>query len=247
MGGKVVVIVSGGMDSVTLLHRVVACAKISGDEVHALSFDYGQKHVRELQMAVQQTRILNVPHKIVNMKKIGKQLLGSSCLTGDQKVPEGHYAEENMKSTVVANRNMILLSLAIGYAVNIKASKVVYGAHAGDHDIYPDCRKEFVDAMQVVAKLCDWTPVEIEAPFWNIDKGHIVKIGLQMEVNYKLTHTCYNGMKVACGKCGACIERISGFLKADAVDPVKYEGGWDAAVTHVKQIIDEYERTHQND
>lgn len=155
MAEKVVVIVSGGMDSVTLLHRVVAVAKISGEEVYALSFDYGQKHVRELQKAAQQTRILKVPHQIVNMKKIGKQLLSASCLTSDVAVPEGHYSEENMKLTVVPNRNMIMLSLAIGYAVSIKASKVIYGAHAGDHDTYPDCRKEFVDAMQVVAKLCD--------------------------------------------------------------------------------------------
>ena len=240
MSEKSVVIVSGGMDSVCLLHRIDLTAKAAGVEVHALSFDYGQKHVRELQCATWQAKKLKVPHQIVNMKKIGKQLLGSSCLTGNTPVPEGHYAEENMKSTVVANRNMIMLSLAIGYAVNIKAGTVYYGAHAGDHDIYPDCRKEFIDAMQVVAGLCDWFPVKIEAPFWSVDKGDIAKIGISLLVDFKHTHTCYNGKKIACGRCGACQERISAFVKAGAVDPVQYVDGWDVAVAHVRQVEEEY-------
>jgi len=245
MAEKVVVIVSGGMDSCTLLRDVVSTlTKIPGSEVYALSFLYGQKHSRELQCAAWQCKKLGIPHQIVNMKKIGKQLLSASCLTGDIPVPEGHYAEKNMVLTVVPNRNMIMLSLAIGYAVSIKAGSVWYGAHAGDHDIYPDCRKEFVEAMRVVAKLCDWNPVRIEAPYLDVDKGDIVQIGLKLGLNFKKTHTCYNGTEIACGRCSACCERVSAFVKAGAVDPVQYEGGWDATVAHVKQVEEEFKKAN---
>ncbi|HAE89439.1 MAG TPA: 7-cyano-7-deazaguanine synthase QueC, partial [Idiomarina sp.] len=138
MSQKVVVIYSGGMDSFTVLNRALE----QGHEVSALSFNYGQRHVRELDVAAKVCEALNIPHKIVDITAINTLLAGSS-LTDDIEIPEGHYEESSMKSTVVPNRNMILLSLAIGYAVSEGASAVYYGAHSGDHAIYPDCRQEF--------------------------------------------------------------------------------------------------------
>lgn len=134
MSEKVVVIYSGGMDSYTVLNKAVN----EGHEVYALSFNYGQRHVKELQVAANVCKKLGVAHKVVDISAIN-QLLAGSSLTDDIEVPEGHYEEESMKSTIVPNRNMILLSLAVGYAVSLQASKVFYGAHSGDHAIYPDC------------------------------------------------------------------------------------------------------------
>lgn len=225
---KAVVVLSGGMDSTTLLWDVVK--RKGHDEVFALSIDYGQRHCKELVCAEATCQKLKVSHKIVDMNSIGRELLAGSSLTSDIAVPEGHYEEESMKATVVPNRNMILLSLAMGYAVSKKAEVVYYGAHAGDHAIYPDCRIEFVEAMQEVAKLCDWSQLTLEAPYIRIDKGDIAILGAEIGVDYSLSWTCYNGRAKACGKCGADIERILAFLKAGLVDPVEYEEPWDVVV-----------------
>ncbi|MBL4856306.1 MAG: 7-cyano-7-deazaguanine synthase QueC, partial [Idiomarina sp.] len=151
MSQKVVVIYSGGMDSFTVLHKALA----EGNEVLALSFNYGQRHVKELEVAANVCKQHGIPHKVVDITAINSLLSGSS-LTDDIDIPEGHYEEESMKSTVVPNRNMILLSLAIGYAVSEEASAVYYGAHSGDHAIYPDCRPEFVRQMDVVSKMANY-------------------------------------------------------------------------------------------
>ncbi len=129
-----------------------------------------------------------------------------------------------MKITVVPNRNMILLSLAVGYAITIGAKKVFYGAHAGDHAIYPDCRREFVAAMKRAIPVADWAAVELEAPYLDLDKGDIAIRGKNLGVDYSLTWTCYKGGDKACGKCGACRERLEAFWKAGMTDPVEYEG-----------------------
>lgn len=215
---KAVVIYSGGMDSFTLLNRVIK----DGYDVYALTFNYGQKHVKEVEVASTVCQQLNVPHKILDISPIN-QLMQSSSLVGDIDVPEGHYQADNMKSTMVPNRNMILLSLAIGYAVDIKASKVYYGAHAGDHAIYPDCRPEFVHAMNDVAQIANYEPITIETPYLNSSKGEILKDGLSMNLTYENTWTCYNGRERACGKCGACVERLEAFADNNATDPVEYE------------------------
>jgi len=215
---KAVVIYSGGMDSFTLLNRVIK----DGYDVYALTFNYGQKHVKEVEVASTVCQQLNVPHKILDISPIN-QLMQSSSLVGDIDVPEGHYQADNMKSTMVPNRNMILLSLAIGYAVDIKASKVYYGAHAGDHAIYPDCRPEFVHAMNDVAQIANYEPITIETPYLNSSKGEILKDGLSMNLTYENTWTCYNGREKACGKCGACVERLEAFADNNATDPVEYE------------------------
>lgn len=218
MTNKAVVVYSGGMDSFTVLHTAIA----SGAEVYAISFNYGQKHSKELLVAAQVCRELNVPHKVVDISAIN-QLMAGSSLTSDIEVPEGHYADDNMKSTVVPNRNMVLLSMAIAYAVDLEADKVYYGAHSGDHHIYPDCRPEFVEAMNAVAKIANYQPVEIVTPFLHSSKGEILATGLAMGLDYGKTWTCYNGREKACGKCGSCNERLEAFAEQSATDPLEYE------------------------
>ncbi|MBY6065082.1 7-cyano-7-deazaguanine synthase QueC [Pseudidiomarina sediminum] len=216
---KVVVIYSGGMDSFTVLNRALK----DGHEVYALSFNYGQRHVKELEVAAEVTQRLNIPHKIVDITAINQLLAGSSLTSDAIAIPEGDYEEESMKSTVVPNRNMILLSLAIGYAVSLEAQAVYYGAHSGDHAIYPDCRPEFVKRMQEVSAIANYEPIAIEVPYLNADKGEILRDGLAMGLDYKQTWTCYNGREKACGKCGACVERLDAFAANQVTDPLEYE------------------------
>ncbi len=218
MTEKAVVIYSGGMDSFTILNRALS----EGHDVYALTFDYGQKHKKEIRYAESVCQELGISHRIIDITAIN-QLLQSSSLTSDKAIPEGHYEAANMKSTVVPNRNMILLSLAIGYAVDIGSNKVFYGAHSGDHAIYPDCRPDFVHAMNRVAKLANYEPVDIVTPYLNGDKIEILADGLKMGLDYGKTWTCYNGREKACGKCGSCVERLEAFEKNGAVDPLEYE------------------------
>lgn len=218
MSKTVVVIYSGGMDSFTLLHL----ARARGYRVHALSFDYGQRHVRELDCASTVCGQLSVPHKVIDIRALN-QVMAGSALTGEQDVPEGHYEEDNMKSTVVPNRNMILLSLATGYAVTVEADEVWYGAHGGDHAIYPDCRPEFVEKMDAVCRVANYQSVGIEAPFMGMDKGEILAEGLRLGLDYSRTWTCYNGREQACGRCGSCVERLEAFASQGIRDPLPYE------------------------
>ncbi|MGO2076563.1 MULTISPECIES: 7-cyano-7-deazaguanine synthase QueC [Pseudoalteromonas] len=218
MTQKVVVIYSGGMDSFTVLNKALQ----QGHEVYALSFDYGQRHVKELKVAASVCEKLGVSHKIVDISAIN-QLIGGSSLTDDIDVPEGHYEAENMKSTIVPNRNMILLSLAVGYAVSLKASQVYYGAHSGDHAIYPDCRPEFVQKMDDVCRIANYDAVEIFSPYLNDTKIDILTDGIKMGLDYSQTWTCYNGREKACGKCGACQERLEAFSLNNITDPIEYE------------------------
>lgn len=214
----VVVIYSGGMDSYTLLNRALA----EGREVRALSFDYGQRHSRELDCAREVCHSLGIAQRVVDITS-AQSLLGGSALTGDVSVPEGHYEEAGMRATVVPNRNMILLSLAIGHAVSEGAEAVWYGAHGGDHAIYPDCRPAFVERMDQVAQLANYQPVRVRAPFMAMRKDEILAQGLAMGLDYRNTWTCYNGRDRACGRCGACRERLEAFAVNDRVDPAPYE------------------------
>ena len=198
MSEIIVVIFSGGMDSYTLLNRALK----NDLQVSAVTFNYGQRHAKEIEYAISACIELNVPHKVIDITTISELLQGSS-LTSNIDIPEGHYADETMRSTIVPNRNMILLSLAVGYAVSIGARKVFYGAHSGDHAIYPDCRPEFVEKMNNVCAIANYEPVEVVTPYLNYDKGEIVKDGLLMRLDYTKTWSCYNGKKMACGKCGA--------------------------------------------
>lgn len=218
MPEKAVVIYSGGMDSFTILNKALQ----DGYQLFPLTFDYGQKHKKEIRYASNVCSNLGLMHKVIDINPIN-ELLKTSSLTSDKAIPEGHYAAENMKSTVVPNRNMILLSLAIGYAVDIGASKVFYGAHSGDHAIYPDCRPEFVAAMNAVAQIANYEPVEIVTPYLNSNKVEILKDGLAMGLDYGQTWTCYNGRARACGKCGSCVERLEAFRLNQVQDPLEYE------------------------
>lgn len=219
MSAKAVVIFSGGMDSFTLLHRV---QRLDGLTPLALTFNYGQRHVREIDAARSVCQQLGVTHQVIDLRSVLPLLAGSS-LTDDIAIPEGHYADDNMKSTVVPNRNMILLSLAIGYAVSQGAGRVYYGAHGGDHTIYPDCRPEFVARMNEVAAVANYEAVEICAPYLHWDKGQILGEGLAMGLDYGHTWTCYNGRERACGKCGSCVERLEAFASHGVTDPLPYE------------------------
>ncbi|PID43647.1 MAG: 7-cyano-7-deazaguanine synthase QueC [Gammaproteobacteria bacterium] len=214
---KVVVIYSGGMDSFTLLHQCLN----EGKKVYALSFNYGQRHHKELHYARKVCDGLGLPHRVVDINAVNQLLLGSS-LTDDIAVPEGHYDEQSMRSTVVPNRNMIMLSLAIGYAVSIEAGAVYYGAHGGDHAIYPDCRPEFIEKMNAVSQVANYEPVDIRAPYAAMDKTSILRAGLALGLDYGKTWTCYKGLEDACGKCGSCTERLEAFRQNGLQDPLRY-------------------------
>ncbi|GGC98122.1 7-cyano-7-deazaguanine synthase QueC [Vreelandella lutescens] len=213
-----VVIYSGGMDSFTVLHRAIK----EGVNVHALSFDYGQRHRRELDTARQVCETLQIPHQVVDIRAI-HSLIDNSALTNSAiDMPTGDYGADNLSTTVVPNRNMILLSLAIAKAVNIGAARVDYGAHGGDHILYPDCRPEFVEAMNHVAGIANFEPVALHAPYLRASKAEILREGLAMGLDYRHTWTCYEGRELACGQCGSCRERLAAFAANNSVDPLEY-------------------------
>jgi 7-cyano-7-deazaguanine synthase len=214
---KVLAIVSGGMDSITMLHKLN-----EEHEVKVISFNYGQRHSKELDVAKINSELLGLEHKIIDIEVL-KQLISNSALTGDTDVPEGHYAEENMTQTVVPNRNMIMASLAIGYAVNIDFDAIAMGIHSGDHAIYPDCRPEFHSALRTCALIANYKPIEVLAPYLYSDKTGIIKDGLKIGVDYSKTWTCYKGGEIACGVCGSCQERLEGFKNNNIEDPLEYE------------------------
>lgn len=221
MKEKIVAILSGGMDSTTLVYLLVQ----QGFEVACLSFDYGQRHVKELEAARRTTNRLGLEHVIIPFGAEMKYLISKSALTDtSQDVPQGHYAAENMKATVVPNRNMIMLALAAGYAITFGAKKLAYGAHAGDHTIYPDCRPEFAEAMTKALELCHFDGgIQLIAPFMNITKSDICVIGRDLGVPYQDTWTCYAGLDMPCGVCGSCVERAEAFAFAGIPDPLLQE------------------------
>ena len=210
---------SGGLDSTVLAAQLLA----DGAETRLLSIDYGQRHAKELQQAEKIADALGLPHRILRLPDLGP-LLGGSSLTDDQvELPEGHYAEESMKATVVPNRNMILLALAGGHALSIGFDTIAYAAHAGDHTIYPDCRPEFADAMEKALGLADWQNLNLHRPFVNFSKEELVRKGNELGAPLELTWSCYAGREKHCGKCGTCVERKEAFALAKVEDPTEYE------------------------
>ena len=214
----VVCIYSGGMDSFTLVNQTHAEGRLAA----CLSFNYGQRHSKELRYAAAVCDELGCEHHIINLESI-KPCITGSALTDLPDLPEGHYAADNMKQTVVPNRNMIMLSIAIAYAVSHELAVVRFGAHSGDHTIYPDCRAEFVRAMRDAAVLCDWHTVVVEAPFIEMDKYDILKVGARLGLDYAKSWTCYAGRDKACGRCGSCQERLEAFARIGQRDPLAYE------------------------
>ena len=216
---KVVAIFSGGMDSSTMLYQLRA----QGHEVKAIGFDYGQRHAVELKAAKAIASHAGVVYETVDLRSLGPVIAGqSSQVNLDVEVPDGHYTEESMKATVVPNRNMIMLSVAVAHAISIEFDAIAYGAHAGDHTIYPDCRTEFVDAMKTVIGLCDWKQVELLTPFVAVSKSDIAKIGGELQVPFGMTWSCYKGGTTHCGSCGTCVERREAFELAGIKDPTSY-------------------------
>ena len=237
---KVTVIVSGGMDSVTLLYYILS--QTAKENVKALSIDYGQKHKKELVGAAALSNWAGVDHKVVAIPEV-QQLLVSSLTSEEEAVPEGHYAEENMKKTVVPNRNAIMLSIAYGYAISNQSDFLAFGAHAGDHFIYPDCRPLFVDALNVALQVGNqgFGNVTLVAPFSYKTKTEIAKLGTQLHVPYEKTWSCYKGGERPCLKCGTCIERYEAFNENDLQDPLLTDKEWTQAGENYNQAKANFE------
>jgi len=217
---KAVVLFSGGLDSTVLASHLIS----KGAEVRLLSIDYGQRHAKELAHGEALAKHMNLPRKSLLLPDLGDLLKGSSLTDNSVELPEGHYAEESMKATVVPNRNMILLALAGGYALSSGFDTIAYAAHAGDHFIYPDCRPEFADAMEKALGLADWNDLSLYRPFVDMTKADLVKLGKELESPLGMTWSCYAGMDIHCGKCGTCVERKEAFELAKVPDPTKYKG-----------------------
>ena len=212
-----VIIVSGGLDSITLLYDKAETIAL------AVSFDYGQNHgAKELPFAAHHCRKLGIPHITIPLSFMHRYFK-SSLLDGAEAIPGGHYAEENMKSTVVPFRNGIMLAIATGIAESHGLKRVYIANHGGDHTIYPDCRPDFIQAMDGAATAGTFVNVRIEAPYTNITKADIVRRGTALGVDYSKTWSCYKGSDVHCGKCGTCVERKEAFLEAGVKDPTEYE------------------------
>jgi 7-cyano-7-deazaguanine synthase len=215
---NVVLAYSGGLDSTVLLHHLLA----DRAGVRCLSVDYGQRHGRELSSAARLCWAAGVEHQVARMAGLRKLLTGSSQ-TSELPVPEGHYAEESMRLTVVPNRNMLLLAACAAWAVSCRSDAVAYAAHAGDHAVYPDCREEFAAAMAQALSLCDWRPVRLLRPFVGWSKADVVRRGAELKAPLGETWSCYKGGEAHCGRCGTCCERAEAFALAGVPDPTEYE------------------------
>lgn len=214
---KAIVVLSGGLDSTTALYWALK----NYDEVDAVSVNYGQRHSIELEYASATCNALGVRHDVLEAGSLGLVLSGSA-LTDNVEVPHGHYEDESMRSTVVPNRNAILLNLVAGIAVARGAQAIVTGVHAGDHAIYPDCRPEFIEAMRSLLAVANYEPVAVEAPFLTSSKAEIASIGDFLGVDFTKTYSCYEGGREHCGQCGTCVERVEAFELAGVADPTHY-------------------------
>jgi len=224
MNEKIVMALSGGMDSATLLGMLLN----QQYEVHALSFYYGSKHNKwEIRAATDLLKYYQARDYLVSGHKMDisntmKEFKSDLLLSGND-IPEGHYEDENMKQTVVPGRNMIFASIMAGYAESIGARAIALGVHSGDHHIYPDCRKDFIKALDSAIYLSSGKSVEVAAPLIDENKFSILMIGKVLSVPYHLTRTCYKDQELSCGKCGSCTERLEAFKLAKMNDPVMYE------------------------
>lgn len=212
-----VIIVSGGMDSITLLYD-------HKDEIAlGISFDYGSNHnAREIPFAKMHCERLGIKHITINLDFM-HQYFKSSLLDGADAIPEGHYADDNMKSTVVPFRNGIMLSIAIGIAESNDLDQVFIANHGGDHTIYPDCRPEFIKAIDSAANAGTYNNVKVIAPYTQITKSDIARIGKKLGIDYTETWSCYKGGEKHCGKCGTCVERKEALAEAGIEDCTIYE------------------------
>lgn len=221
---KALVVCSGGLDSVTLAYKVASKGSPSSPSLTSLlSFDYGQRHRKELDFAARCAKQLDVKHSIIDLSPVGKQL--RSALTDDIDIPDGHYAEDSMKTTVVPNRNAIMMTIAFGLAASQNADTVAMAVHGGDHFIYPDCRPEFIEsfaAMQTMA-LDGLSDISLYTPYLHLDKTEIARDSSKYAVPVADTWSCYKGQQIHCGRCGTCVERREAFHLANIEDPTEYD------------------------
>ncbi len=216
---KAVLLHSGGLDSSVLLYHL----RDQGHDVAALSVRYGQRHHREIDAAAAICVRAGVEHRVADLAGLRELLVGSALTDDAVAMPTGGYGIDNMKQTVVPNRNMVLLSVAGAWAVSLKADAVAYAAHGGDHEIYPDCRPAFADAMATALSLCDWHAPQLLRPFVDMTKADIVRRGDELNVPFELTWSCYQGGDQHCGDCPTCRERKKAFAEADVDDPTIYD------------------------
>ncbi len=216
---KTIVLCSGGMDSVTALYHARREHEVTG----VLAFHYGSKHNdRELPRARHHAEALGVPIKTVRLGFVN-DLLESHLLESGGDIPDGHYAEPNLKQTVVPFRNGIMLAIAAGHAESAGAEGVVIAAHSGDHTVYPDCRESFMQAMGQAMEAGTYAGIHLLRPFIGLDKAAIVRLGAELGVDYARTWSCYKGRERHCGVCGTCVERREAFQRAGVTDPTEYE------------------------
>lgn len=223
---KIVIGLSGGMDSATLLGMLLQ----QGYEVHCCTFSYGSKHNEYEHKAV--SNILEyynnynalITHHFFDLTKAFEGF-NSALLKSGEAIPEGHYNEESMKRTVVPGRNMIFASIMAGLAESIGAEAIALGVHSGDHHIYPDCRPEFIKALNYTILQSTEGKVLVDTPFLHETKTSILNIGYSLEIPipYHLTRTCYKDQELSCGKCGSCQERLEAFANINKKDPIQYE------------------------
>lgn len=216
------------MDSVTLAHRIAQDHELTG----LISFDYGQRHRKELDFARACADELDTEHILMDISNIGRQLTGSA-LTDDMDVPDGHYAEDTMKITVVPNRNAIMLTIAYGIAASRGADVVATAVHGGDHFIYPDCRPAFTSSFETMQRyaLDGYADISLFTPYVRVSKAEIAAEGLRLGIDYRKTWSCYKGGETHCGRCGTCVERREAFHLAGGIDPTEYADAefWKAA------------------
>jgi 7-cyano-7-deazaguanine synthase len=215
---KVVVLLSGGMDSVTALHHALERHPV----LAALSFDYGSKHnARELSCAHRHANRAGVPHHVLDLDFIDRHFRSDLLQSGGD-IPDGHYAESNMQRTVVPFRNGIMLAIACGFAESAGADGLVIAAHSGDHAIYPDCREPFMESMAAAMRHGTYAGIQLLRPFIAMDKAAIARRGAELGVDFATTWSCYKGGELHCGTCGTCVERREAFALANLPDPTHY-------------------------
>jgi 7-cyano-7-deazaguanine synthase len=216
---KAIISLSGGMDSTTVLGAAID----AGREVECVGFTYGSKHNFYENIAAQEVaEHYNVPFHLMDLSEMMSSF-NSNLLKSGGDIPEGHYEAETMSQTVVPGRNIIFASMLSGYAWSRDADEVWLGIHSGDHAIYPDCRPEFYEKMREAILAGTDDRVTLQAPFLDGNKTSIIEWGLQHEVPYHLTRTCYKDQPIACGRCGACQERLEAFRNNNLEDPIEYE------------------------
>ena len=212
-----VLILSGGLDSTTMLYEFRDRIAL------AVSFDYGSNHnAKELAFARMHCERLNVPHLVIPLYFIGKHF-HSSLLDGSDAIPDGSYADDNMRSTVVPFRNGIMLAIAAGLAEDKHLKYIMMANHGGDHAIYPDCRPEFVEAFDRTAQAGTYEGVRLLSPYTNMTKADIARRGKELGIDYARTWSCYKGGDRHCGRCGTCVERREALALAGIADTTEYE------------------------